>query len=382
MKTVEEILPGIIEFRHALHRIPELAGKEFETSALIRERLSGLSVELLDPFLGTDAVALLRGGRGAGKNVTLRADIDALALSEATGVAYASEHAGRMHACGHDGHTAMVMGAAEILASRRDEFAGSVRFVFQPGEENAAMGRDLVAAGALENPTADFVTALHGMPGLPVGMLALRDGAMMGSCAHFKVMLTGQGGHSSRPHLARNPVTAAAAIVSELEGMTSRLVSAQRPAVLTICRIAGGELANVIPDTAVIEGTARSLSPESDEILERGFRETVEAVAKLRGVKAEIEYRLAYPVTLNAPGPAELARRVIREAGMAYTELPESSLGAEDFAWYCRRYPCVYAKVGTGEECPALHNSKFDFPDAALSAGIRYLVNFALAALA
>lgn len=382
MKTVNDVLPGIIGFRHALHRIPELAGREFGSSGLIRERLAGLGMELLPPFLGTDVVAILRGGRGAGRNVTLRADIDALALEEATGVPYASVHEGRMHACGHDGHAAMVMAAAEILVSRRDEFAGSVRFVFQPGEENAAMGRDLVAAGVLENPRADVVTALHGMPGLPVGTLATRTGAIMGSCAHFKVTLKGKGGHSSRPHLSRNPVTAAAAIVSELEGLTARLISSQQPAVLTVCRIAGGELENVIPDEAEIAGTARSLSPEADGIIERGFRETVAGIAALRGVAAEIEYRTSYPVTMNAPEPAELARRVIREAGIPYLELPESSLGAEDFAYYLKRCPGVYVKVGTGEDCPALHNSKFDFPDAALPAGISYLVNFALASLA
>ena len=211
MKTLADILPGIIEFRHALHRIPEMAGQEFKTSQLIRERLAVLGLEVLPPFLGTDVVALLYGGRGAGRNVTLRADIDALALEEATGRPYRSTHPGHMHACGHDGHAAMVTGAAELLVSRRDEFAGSVRFVFQPGEENRAMGRELVAAGVLENPAADVVTALHGMPGLPIGTLATRTGAIMASCAHFKVVLRGKGGHSSRPALSRNPVTAAAA---------------------------------------------------------------------------------------------------------------------------------------------------------------------------
>ena len=296
MKTLADILPGIIEFRHALHRIPEMAGQEFKTSQLIRERLAVLGLEVLPPFLGTDVVALLHGGRGAGRNVTLRADIDALALEEATGRPYRSTHPGHMHACGHDGHAAMVTGAAELLVSRRDEFAGSVRFVFQPGEENRAMGRELVAAGVLENPAADVGTALHGMPGLPIGTLATRTGAIMASCAHFKVVLRGKGGHSSRPALSRNPVTGAAALVHELEGMTGRLVDSQRPAVLTICRIAGGELANVIPDEAVVEGTIRSLSPDSDAVLEDGFRRTVAAVGAMRGIETEIEYRRQRPL--------------------------------------------------------------------------------------
>lgn len=382
MRTLAEILPGIIEFRHTLHRIPEMAGAEFETSRAIRERLAGLDLEVLPPFLGTDVVAILHG-RGPGRNVTLRADIDALRLNEETGVPHASCHEGRMHACGHDGHAAMVMGAAELLASRRDSFNGSVRFVWQPGEENRAMGRDLVEAGALENPRADLVTALHGMPGLPVGVLALRDGAMMASCAHFKVTIRGRGGHSSRPHQAVDPVVAAAAVVVELQSVVSRRIDPQQAAVLSVCRIAGGELANVIPDEVVLEGTARALDMNVAAALESGLREVVDAVSRAHRTNCEIDYRLAYPVTFNAPGSTALARRVIRETvgGERFVELAESSMGAEDFAYYLQRYPGVYVKLGTGENCPALHNSKFDFPDAALAAGIEYLVNFTSAGL-
>lgn len=382
MRTLAEILPGIIEFRHTLHRIPEMAGAEFETSRAIRERLAGLDLEVLPPFLGTDVVAILHG-RGPGRNVTLRADIDALRLNEETGVPHASCHEGRMHACGHDGHAAMVMGAAELLASRSDSFNGSVRFVWQPGEENRAMGRDLVEAGALENPRADLVTALHGMPGLPVGVLALRDGAMMASCAHFKVTIRGRGGHSSRPHQAVDPVVAAAAVVVELQSVVSRRIDPQQAAVLSVCRIAGGELANVIPDEVVLEGTARALDMNVAAALESGLREVVDAVSRAHRTNCEIDYRLAYPVTFNAPGPTALARRVIRETvgGERFVELAESSMGAEDFAYYLQRYPGVYVKLGTGENCPALHNSKFDFPDAALAAGIEYLVNFTSAGL-
>lgn len=382
MRTLAEILPGIIEFRHALHRIPEMAGAEFETSRAIRERLAGLDLEVLPPFLGTDVVAILHG-RGPGRNVTLRADIDALRLNEETGVPHASCHEGRMHACGHDGHAAMVMGAAELLASRRDSFNGSVRFVWQPGEENRAMGRDLVEAGALENPRADLVTALHGMPGLPVGVLALRDGAMMASCAHFKVTIRGRGGHSSRPHQAVDPVVAAAAVVVELQSVVSRRIDPQQAAVLSVCRIAGGELANVIPDEVVLEGTARALDMNVAAALESGLREVVDAVSRAHRTSCEIDYRLSYPVTFNAPEPTALARRVIRETvgEGRFIELAESSMGAEDFAYYLQRYPGVYVKLGTGENCPALHNSKFDFPDAALAAGIEYLVNFTSAGL-
>jgi amidohydrolase len=203
----------------------------------------------------------------------------------------------------------------------------------------------------------------------------------MGSCAHFKVTLTGKGGHSSRPHLAQNPVAAAAAIVVQLEGLTERLVDSRQPAVLVVCRVTGGNQANVIADTAVIEGTARSLSPAVDKLIEHGFRETVESIAASRHVSARIDYQLSYPVTENTPEPTDLARRVIKAAQLPYRELPESSLEAEDFSYFLRRYPGVYVKIGTGEDSPALHNSQFDFPDEALQNGITYLVNFALEAL-
>ncbi len=381
-RAVEEILPGIIEFRHDLHQIPELAGNERKTSRAIRERIAGLGFEVLQPFLETDVVAILHG-RGPGKNVTLRADIDALALHEKTGLPYCSTQPGLMHACGHDAHAAMLVGAAEVLAAERDEFFGSVRFVWQPGEENRAMGRDLVAAGALENPRADLVTALHGAPGFPFGVLALRTGAMDASTAHFKVIIRGKGGHSSRPHQSRDPVMAACAAVVELQSVVSRRINPLRPAVLSICRIAGGELANVIPDEVVFEGTARAFDAEVAEELKSGFRDVVEGVCRAHRVECEISYDILYPVNVNSRDGADFAREVIRETfgESRLYEMSEPSMGGEDFAYYLQRYPGVYVKIGLGETHPALHNSGFDFPDAALSIGIEYFVNFVRKAL-
>lgn len=376
-RNVEEVLPGIVEFRHFLHRIPEMAGQERETSQAIRERVSRLGFEVKKPFLGTDVVAILHGGKPGG-NVTLRADIDALALEEKTELPYASTHPGLMHACGHDAHAAMLMGAAEILASEREELCGTVRFVWQPGEENRAMGRELLEAGALENPRADLVTALHGAPGFPFGCLALRTGAMDASTAHFKVVIRGKGGHSSRPHLSRDPVIAACAAVMELQTVVPRRINPLRPAVLSICRIAGGELANVIPDEVVLEGTARAFDPEVAQELKQGFREVVEGVCRLHRVECAIHYDILYPVNVNPAGPADFARSVIRETfgPSRLYEMPEPSMGGEDFAYYLQRYPGVYVKIGLGEGHPPLHNSGFDFPDEALAIGVEYFVNF------
>ncbi len=382
MKTVEEILPDLIEFRHQLHRIPEIAGQEFKTQKALRDRLAGLDIEVLPPFIGTDTVALLQG-RGPGRNVTLRADIDALRVEEETGVPFASEHPGMMHACGHDANTAMLMGAAEVLATRRDEFNGSIRFVWQPGEENQALGRKLIEAGALENPKADIVTALHGRNGLPVGVLSTRDGTIQGSSSQFRIIVHGKGGHSSNPSQAIDPVLVASSIVVELQSIVSRRINPQAFAVLSVCRFSAGQLANVIPSEAVLEGTARSYDPKNDDILENCLRDIVEHVARAHGATVEIDYQRLYPVTVNWPEPTALARKVIRETmgEDCYIELADPATGAEDFAYYLKKYPGVYLKIGTGEDCVSIHHPKFFFPDEALKNGIRYFVEFALAAL-
>lgn len=377
-EMIEKILPDIRDFRHALHRIPELAGQEFETSKLIRERLASIGIKALPPFLETDVSAVIFG-KNPGKNVTLRADIDALLADEKTGVPYCSLHPGKMHACGHDGHTAMLMGAAQILNSMRDQFSGSIRFLWQPGEENKAMARDLIDSGALNDPKPDIVTALHGCPGVPLGKLALRTGAMDASCAHFKVVVHGHGGHSSRPHQAIDPVIAACALVMELQTIVSRRISAQQAAVLSICRIDGGKIANAIPDEVVLEGTARALDLKVAEDMEKWFREITESVCRLHRCTCEIEYRNAYPPNINPAGPTDFARSVIRKMdGDLLFELEESAMGAEDFAYYLQKYPGVYVKLGTGEKSPGLHNSAFNFPDEVIGTGIEYLVRFAL----
>ncbi|MBP5231760.1 MAG: M20/M25/M40 family metallo-hydrolase, partial [Clostridia bacterium] len=223
----------------------------------------------------------------------------------------------------------------------------------------------------------------HGCPGLPMGCLALRTGSMDASCAHFRIVVRGRGGHSSRPHQTIDPVIAACALVMEVQTIVSRRISSQLAAVMSICRIDGGKTSNVIPDEVVLEGTARALDSDSAEKLETGLREITEHVSRMHRCTFEIEYRAAYPVNINAPGPTDLARKVIRSMeGDRLYELPEASMGAEDFAYFLQRYPGVYVKIGTGEDSPALHNSLFNFPDELLPVGIEYLVRFALDGLA
>ncbi len=382
MKTIAEIMPGIIEYRHQMHRIPEIAGQEFKTQKAIRARLEGLGLEVLPPFIGTDTVAILRGGKGPGINVAIRADIDALKVTEETGLEFASEHPGMMHACGHDVHNSMLMGAAEILASRRDEFAGTIRFIWQPGEECQALGRKLVEAGVLENPKADIVTALHVNGGTPIGHFTTRPGVINGSSSHFKVVVHGKGGHSSRPDKSIDPVLATCAMVVEAQSVLARRLNPLKSAVLSICCIHAGALGNVIPSEAVIEGTARSFDPKDDDVLENTFREVIEGVAKAHGVTVEIEYLRNYAVSINDPNTADFARRVIQRTfgDDAYIELPQPSMGAEDFGYYMQQVPGVMVKLGIGKSSPG-HSSTFKVPDEAMEYGIRYFVEFALAAL-
>ncbi len=373
---IEELLPEISEFRHRLHRIPEPAGAEVKTSALIRDELANLDLEVLPPFIGTDVVAILRGSR-PGRNVTLRADIDALALEETTGAPYASTHPGMMHACGHDAHSAILMGAAKVLAAAGRDFAGSIRFVWQPGEENRAMARELIAAGALNSPEPDLVAALHLLPGLPVGTFGIREGAMMASCTHFRVKFRGRSGHGSRPAAARNPIVAAAAAVGELNIAVTTRIDALRSPTLSVCAISGGKLDNVIPDEAEIRGTMRAIDLETADELAALLREVCCAVARLHRVEVDVELERGYPPTVNNAAATPVARRALEQIGAKWVELPEPSLTAEDFAWYLCRWPGVFLRLGSGEDSPELHNCAFDAPDAALAPGIAWLVAFA-----
>lgn len=380
MLTTSDIFQDIVDFRHELHRHPELAGEEAVTQQLIRAKLEGLGLEVLPPFIGTDTVAILHGGK-PGPNVSLRADIDALAIQEETGLPFASETPGLMHACGHDAHTAMLMGAALILASRRAELAGTVRFIWQPGEENKAMARDLVAAGVLRDPVPDFIAGQHVTPGLPVGTFACKPGPIMSSSTHFNARFRGHGGHGSAPYKARNPVLAAAAAALEAQTAVPNRINPQRSGVLSICTIHGGELDNVIPYEASVSGTIRALDDDTDRELCAALREIMTAVAAAHRCECTVEFPHHYSVTVNDPQAYEYAKKAVRDIGAEYHELPESFMSSEDFSEYLKECPGVFMRIGIGDSAPA-HTSKFCVDDAALPYGIDFLVRVALNHLA
>jgi amidohydrolase len=383
LKTqIAGIVPDMVKVRRTIHQNPEIALKEFDTSALIRRLLKQAGIPVLKPFLETDVVAMVKGKK-PGKNVTLRADIDALPLLEKTGLPYASKRKGTMHACGHDGHTAMLLGAALLLNRLRDQLSGSVRFVFQPGEEIVAAGKQLVDKGALQNPRPDAVFAVHAWAGMPLGAVASKPGALLAASDFFTVEVKGKGAHGSRPEDSIDPILTAARIVDALQSVVSREVSSLEPVVVSVCRISGGTNGNVIPDSAEIEGTTRYLRPELKQKIESSIRRIVKGVCDSMGASFSFKYSSPYIPTINDDRMVALGKTVaLRVLGPGkWFDLTSPSMGAEDFSYYIRKYPGAMFRLGMGEKSASLHNSHFDFNDKAIASGILFLVSLALEVL-
>ena len=379
---VGRIIPEMVKIRHTIHQNPEIALKEFDTAALIRKLLREAGIEVLKPFLETDVVAMVKG-KQTGKNVTLRADIDALPLLEKTGLPYASKRKGTMHACGHDGHTAMVLGTAFLLNGLRDQINGSVRLVFQPGEEIVAAGKQLVTKGALRDPRPDAVFALHAWGGMPLGALASKPGALLAASDFFTIVIKGKGAHGSRPEDSIDPILTAARIVESLQSVVSREVSSLEPVVLSVCRIAGGTNGNIIPDSVEIEGTTRYLRPELKQKIYNAIKRIVKGVCDSMGASFSLKYDSPYIPTINDERMVSLGKKVaLRVLGTRnWFDLTSPSMGAEDFSYYIRKFPGAMFRLGMGEKSASLHNSHFDFNDKAMASGILFLVSLALEVL-
>jgi amidohydrolase len=375
---VDRILPEIVSLRHTFHRHPELSGEEFNTSAIIRKMLKD-KIELLPPFLETDVTGILNGA-APGKNITLRADMDALPLLEQSGVEYQSDTPGKMHACGHDGHTAMLAGAAITLHRLKSLFPGTVRFVFQPGEEVAALGRKLVEAGALNEPKPEMVLALHAAPGVAVGRIASRPGAIMAAGGFFKITITGTGGHGSKPESVIDAVLTSCRVVEAILAIPARNISAQEVAVISIGHIQGGTNANIIPEKIFIEGTFRFLKPEIGEMLPPLIERAVRGCCEITGASYEFQHQVPYIPTINNPDAVNFCRKIAENylGQDCWQDLEYSSMGAEDFSYYLQRCRGAFCQLGIGENSPGLHNPNFDFNDQALRSGIIFLTATAL----
>lgn len=360
-----------------LHQIPERSLHEVETTKVIREALGGIEgVELLDLGLPTGVLARIRGSAG-GPAVGLRADIDALPIREESGLPYASAN-GNMHACGHDFHTAALIGAARELAERRDELAGTVYLLFQPAEEDDHGARRVVAAGVLQPLGISRFFGLHVDPGLPTGVVSIPDGALSASVDRIAIRVGGRGSHAARPQLGRDPIVAASRLVGDLQEVISRTVDPFEPAVLSVTRISGGTSWNIIPEDAELEGTVRTMSPAVRDAIRSEVQARVDALVA-EGYDASLDWETCCPPVINEHELAGPARAAARDAGLELGSFVPS-MGGEDFSELYAVTPGVFAHVGVGCEHP-LHNPHFVADEAALPVAVRLHVTWAIATL-
>jgi hippurate hydrolase len=375
----EEFGEKIVALRRDIHREPELGFDTEKTADKVLAALDGLPLEVETGFAQNGIVATLRG-EGEGPTVGLRADMDALPIEEETGLPFASEIEGRMHACGHDGHTSMLVGAAHALSGMRDRIGGTVKFVFQPAEEGGGGGKVMVDEGVADDVSSIF--ALHLWPGLPFGKVATKAGPIMAAADAFEMEIRGSGGHGAMPHLAADAVVIAAQVVTTLQTVVSREVDPVEPAVLTVGEIGAGTAFNIIPQKARLGGTVRTLNSDLRERMPGRMEEIARGVAKGMRGDANLDYTFSYPVTVNDEGAAGYALGVAEDlfGAESVQELPNPSMTAEDFAFFLEKVPGAFIWLGVGEDVSGLHTSQFAFDEEILPRGSALLAALALKA--
>jgi amidohydrolase len=383
VNRVADLHAEITEWRRDLHAHPELNYDVNRTAGVVAERLRAFGCDEVVEGIGrTGVVGVIRGQKGAGKGIGLRADMDALPITEANEVPYKSTVPGKMHACGHDGHTAMLLGAAKHLAETRN-FAGTAVMIFQPAEEGGAGAKAMIRDGLMERFPIDEVFGMHNFPGLPVGAFALRSGPIMASADTLDIEIEGVGGHAARPHLAVDTILVGAQIINAVQSIVSRNVDPLKAAVVSICMFQAGNTDNVIPQTAQLRGTARALAPDVRDLLEQRLRKLVEGTAALHGATAKLRYRRGYPVLVNYDAQATFAATVAADiAGSLHVETQMAPvMGAEDFAYMLEARPGAFIFVGNGDSA-GLHHPAYDFNDDVIPAGTSYWVRLVETALA
>jgi hippurate hydrolase len=384
LATAEALLPDVVAMRRRIHRHPEQGLDLPHTQAVVLEALGGLPLAVSTGRALTSVVADLEGGRGEGRTILLRGDMDALPMPEDTGAEFASEVEGTMHACGHDSHTAMLAGAARLLADRRDDFAGRVRFMFQPGEEGYHGARYMIDEGVIDG--VDAVFALHVTPNAPSGVIITKGGPIMAAANVLRITVTGQGGHASSPYLANDPMPVAAEIVTALQVFTTRRINTFDPVVITITKIRGGTTNNVIPETVHLEGTLRSVSEGSRSKALHGIERIVHNIAAAHEMEATFEQTPGYPVVVNNPDFADFTRAVAARAlgDDHVAEMPAPVMGAEDFSYLLNERPGAFAYLGVCPpgESPAhahgCHSNRMMIDEPALRNGIAMYAAIAL----
>ena len=382
VNRIADLHGEITAWRRDLHAHPELLYDVHRTAASVAEKLRSFGCDEVVTGIGrTGVVGVIRGGKGGERVIGLRADMDALPIEEANDVPYKSTVPGKMHACGHDGHTAMLLGAARYLTETRN-FAGTAVVIFQPAEEGGAGGKAMVRDGLMERFRIEEVYGMHNYPGLPVGEFALRPGPLMAAADRVTIEIEGRGGHAARPHIAIDPVLVGAQIVNQIQSIVARNVDPLHAAVVSICVFQAGSTDNVIPQTAHLRGTARSLTPEVRDLLERRLNEVVSGTAQLYGATARLTYLRDYPVTRNherqAAFAASIAAQVVGAERVDDAVAPV--MGAEDFSFMLEARPGAFIFVGNGDSS-GLHHPAYDFNDEVIPIGTSYWVRLVETAL-
>jgi amidohydrolase len=387
INRVADLQPDIMAWRRDLHAHPELLYDVHRTAAFVAERLRAFGCDEVATGLGrTGVVGVIKGRKPATgaevKVIGLRADMDALPVEEQTNLPYASKTPGKMHACGHDGHTAMLLGAAQYLAETRN-FSGDAVVIFQPAEEGGAGAAAMIKDGLMERFTIDQVYGMHNGPGLPVGAFATRPGPIMAATDNLTIRIEGLGGHAARPHKCIDSVLVGAQLVTALQSVVSRSIDPLDAAVISICAFQAGNAHNVIPQTAELKGTVRSLRGEVRDLLEKRVREVVAGVAQITGAKIELEYQRSYPVVVNHVAQTALAARVAGEiAGEANVNTDMIPImGAEDFSYMLEARPGAFIFIGNGDGA-GLHHPAYNFNDDAIVYGTSYWVKLVETTLA
>lgn len=371
MDEVTDLVPQLVAFRHDLHAHPELGFAEYRTAARIADVLRELNLEVHTNIGGTGVVGVLRSGI-SDRALGLRADMDALPMTEETGLPYASQTPGVFHGCGHDGHVVMLLGAAQYL-SRTRRFDGTVNFIFQPAEEGLAGARAMIADGLFDRFPTDEVYALHNWPDLAEGTAMTRAGPIMAAADRFEILIEGRGGHAAQPHKTPDAILTASDLVTQLNTIVSRRIPPVGSAVLSVTQIKGGQTHNVLPATVQLVGTVRSFDPAIQDKIEQLVRQISEGIALASGTRIKVTYERYYPATVNHPGAASAALEAA--CACCHAEIaPEPAFTSEDFAFMlqARKGAYLWLGQGRGPENVPLHHPRYDFNDAIIATGIRW----------
>lgn len=365
------------QIRHIIHKHPETAFEEIKTADLIAAELESYGIEVHRGLAQTGVVGVLRSGK-SGPSIGLRADMDALHLDEKNTFSHCSTHEGRMHACGHDGHTTMLLAAAKCLANQKN-FQGTVNFIFQPAEENEGGGKVMVEEGLFDQFPMQAVYGMHNIPGIPFGSFAVRPGAMMAGYDRFDITIQAKGGHAAMPDKCNDPIVIASSLVGALNTIVSRNLNPMRSAVLSVTRISAGETYNVIPDTATLSGTIRYFDEDDQVLIQSRLKVLASNIASAYGADASVDYRIGYPPTLNSEKEtAECIGVLVDIFGEDKVDTdPEPLMAGEDFAFMLQEKPGCYIWAGNGSEGPhscMVHNPHYDFNDALIPVGALYWV--------